>query len=302
MNIQQLSIEQYDKMSLKEKTQFYHNIIPEMDFIPAIRLKRTKNMKTRGDKQIDGKLTFIDELRRVDKKVTNFSYLCICECGNWTIVTNRHFDLKDIISCGCYRKARGAQMCKTMGTEHFIDMTNQIYGDLKVIRKTEERMHEGIVWECECVKCGHVQKVQGRLLRLGTKSFCERCSLRKSKGERLIANLLTISNLEFEREKTFNNCRFPNTNRLAVFDFYVNNEYIIEYDGEQHFSPQRFNNITEEEAKNNFQKLLKRDNYKNQWCKEQNIPLIRIPYTHLEQLCIKDILNNKDNQFLLNCN
>jgi hypothetical protein len=29
---------------------------------------------------------------------------------------------------------------------------------------------------------------------------------------------------------------------------------------------------------------------KNQWCKENNIPLIRIPYTHLKDLSIEDLI------------
>lgn len=28
---------------------------------------------------------------------------------------------------------------------------------------------------------------------------------------------------------------------------------------------------------------------KNQWCKDNNIPLIRIPYTHLDKLIIEDL-------------
>ena len=42
------------------------------------------------------------------------------------------------------------------------------------------------------------------------------------------------------------------------------------------------------------EKLLKttreHDNFKNKWCKENNIPLIRIPYTHYNELSIKDIM------------
>jgi hypothetical protein len=30
--------------------------------------------------------------------------------------------------------------------------------------------------------------------------------------------------------------------------------------------------------------------FKNQWCKENNIPLIRIPYTHFEDICLEDLL------------
>ena len=41
-----------------------------------------------------------------------------------------------------------------------------------------------------------------------------------------------------------------------------------------------------------------RDLIKNQWCRENDIPLIRIPYTHLTQLCIEDLLL-ETSQFLI---
>jgi hypothetical protein len=81
-----------------------------------------------------------------------------------------------------------------------------------------------------------------------------------------------------------------NTN--AKFDFYVNNKYLIEYDGEQHFAPCRFGSIPQEEAEQRFKKQQEYDKLKNQWCKEHKIPLIRIPYTHYNDLCLKDLLLN----------
>lgn len=39
-----------------------------------------------------------------------------------------------------------------------------------------------------------------------------------------------------------------------------------------------------------FEKTQQRDNYKNQWCKDNNIPLIRIPYIHYDDLCIEDLM------------
>ena len=42
--------------------------------------------------------------------------------------------------------------------------------------------------------------------------------------------------------------------------------------------------------KENFLKTQERDALKNQWCKDNNIPLIRIPYTHLNNLKIEDLL------------
>jgi hypothetical protein len=99
---------------------------------------------------------------------------------------------------------------------------------------------------------------------------------------------LKQNNLSFIKEKTFNTCIFPNTNYFAKFDFYIDNKYLIEYDGEQHFYPMSFGSQKE----TGTEKLLKtqeRDKFKNQWCKDNNIPLIRIPYTHYNNLCIEDL-------------
>lgn len=74
-----------------------------------------------------------------------------------------------------------------------------------------------------------------------------------------------------KHKKLFENCRFPNTNYKAKFDFYVNNQYIIKYDGIQHFK--KLNNNWE-----SLSTIQEKDNFKNEWCIKHNIPIIRIPY------------------------
>ena len=113
----------------------------------------------------------------------------------------------------------------------------------------------------------------------------------KSMGEKLITQLLENNNHNYIKEFSFSNCRFLDTNRPAKFDFYVDDKYIIEFDGKQHFQPERFNNyIMKEEALSIFVKTKQHDEFKNQWCKDNNVPLIRIPYTHLDDLCIEDLI------------
>ena len=74
-----------------------------------------------------------------------------------------------------------------------------------------------------------------------------------------------------------------------VFDFYLPQQNtLIEYDGEQHFHP-----IQDDKYK--YQELKERDEYKNQWCKNNNITLIRIPYTQYSFLSIKDLLPDSSN-------
>ena len=58
------------------------------------------------------------------------------------------------------------------------------------------------------------------------------------------------------------------------FDFFIENKYIIEYDGEQHFHPNTFFDDTED----SFFIRRSHDLIKNKYCFDNNIPLIRIPY------------------------
>lgn len=134
----------------------------------------------------------------------------------------------------------------------------------------------------KCPFCNKDFKAEISAIKMGKQYSCG-CK-RTSQGEEKISTLLKQNNICFNKEKTFNTCRFLNTNALARFDFYVNNSYLIEFDGIQHFQTNGW--ITAEDLINS--KI--RDNYKNQWCKDNNIPLIRIPYWHLKDLCIEDLL------------
>ena len=74
------------------------------------------------------------------------------------------------------------------------------------------------------------------------------------------------------------------------YDFIILNDneqplYLIEYDGEQHFkSVERWGG--EEKLK----KQQEYDKIKNNYAINHNLPLIRIPYTHYKDLCLKDLL------------
>lgn len=53
----------------------------------------------------------------------------------------------------------------------------------------------------------------------------------------------------------------------------------IEYDGKQHFIPVCYGGISKERAEENLKECQKRDKIKDDFCKENNYPLLRIPYT-----------------------
>lgn len=84
--------------------------------------------------------------------------------------------------------------------------------------------------------------------------------------------MLTEQGIPFVKEYSFDN--FIRKNKKYRFDYYVNNAYLIEIDGQYH---------SKIEAE-------KDDKIKNNYCKNHNIPLIRIPVDKLRDILINDIL------------
>lgn len=97
----------------------------------------------------------------------------------------------------------------------------------------------------------------------------------RSLGEKVIAKILFDLNIDFIEQYSFNNLRSPK-GVLLRFDFYLPKENVlIEYDGIQHFFPNKnFNNNNYED----WQYNRSLDRMKDQYCQDNNISLIRIPF------------------------
>lgn len=108
-----------------------------------------------------------------------------------------------------------------------------------------------------------------------------------SKGEAAIESYLKSKNINFVPEYRFDDCK--NKNPLP-FDFYLPEQNLcIEYDGIQHFKPATFGGINMELAIKNLELQKLKDNIKTEYCKDNNIKLIRIPYIKYPN--IEKILN-----------
>lgn len=120
---------------------------------------------------------------------------------------------------------------------------------------------------------------------------CPKCE--KSKGEKNIELFLKNNNIIFEPQYKINNCKniLPLPFDFAVFKNEEKTEiiYLIEYDGEFHYMEPKF--IKNEQKRINTLKLTqKRDKIKSDYCINNNINLIRIPYWDFNN--IENILNN----------
>jgi predicted nucleic acid-binding Zn-ribbon protein len=126
------------------------------------------------------------------------------------------------------------------------------------------------------VNCPEHGNFDIKLLNHLNGSGCPECYI-NSKGEDKIIEIFKKNNIEYEYQKKFNSCR----NILPLpFDFYIpEKNTLIEYDGIQHFKPvEQFGG--EAEYKNRV--IL--DSIKSKWCKDNNIYLIRIPYTEYDNI------------------
>ena len=224
-----------------------------------------------------GKLTVIKPTEQRQNQCVVWE--CKCDCGNITYVKSNSLLSGNTKSCGCLHKELLHELMVP-------DLIGQKFHHLTVVEKGEIDKHGKQLWKCKC-DCGNPKDIFLTTTTLKSGNT-QSCGCQKSKGENRIIELLTEYNIPFTQQKTFQDCIFPDTKGLARFDFYVNDTYLIEYDGIQHFAASKYEKSWNTQEK--VEHTQSHDTIKNQWCKKHKIPLIRIPYTHLKDLCIEDLL------------
>lgn len=213
-------------------------------------------------------------------------YTCKCDCGGSTVTVRRNLESGISQSCGCLSKEAMQSYINSIK----IDLTGKKFGKLTVIQQSKEHgSHGQAKWECQC-DCGSKIVAWGQSLRERRTPSCG-CLI--SSGEEKIAALLSQVGIQFTREQTFSGLKSKKQrNCYYRYDFGVRDKdgklsYIIEYDGEQHFWMKYYSGWSTEETilKNHY-----RDIEKNQYCFDNNIPIIRIPFSHKDEIRIDDLL------------
>lgn len=161
----------------------------------------------------------------------------------------------------------------------------QQFGFIKVLGKGSKQGY--ILGECECgtireFALKHLKgQHHGRTISCGCKQ--------KSSGEIKIENILKENNINYQIQY-----KIKDFSPYASFDFAIFNNKgeiykLIEFDGEQHFKP-----IEHFGGEEKFLIQQNRDKKKNEYCKNNNIILQRIPYydydkINLEYLSLSEI-------------
>lgn len=121
--------------------------------------------------------------------------------------------------------------------------------------------------ECRC-DCGELFNTTSLLVRNNQQIRCQKCSKKQSSYERKTEEWLIENGVEFYKQYRFDDCRDC---RTLPFDFYLPSKNIcIEVDGEQH---------NKEHSIYYSDKTVRHDGIKDEYCVENGIQLIRIPFS-----------------------
>ena len=151
-------------------------------------------------------------------------------------------------------------------TEEFINKSKNIHGDKYDYSLVEyKKSHDKVKIICKKHNKIFEQTPANHLIGQG----CPKCN--ESKGEKIIEEFLINNNIKYIKQYKFDNCKYK---YKLPFDFYLPNyNTCIEYDGKQHFEIIKYWG-----GEDNFNKIKIRDEIKNNYCKINNIKLIRIKY------------------------
>lgn len=261
--------------------------------ISTSNIKRTKSCGcARGQNKLNikpgdkfGKLTVLEEIPERDKK-RRIHYKCQCECGN--ITTPNASDLKSGNSTSCGKCTPFWDYVK------YHDLKNQHFGKLIALEPVLDKQDEcylnqkgrSLFWLCQC-ECGNIVKISANHLTQGRTRSCGCMIGKESQGQQEIRFLLESNNINFKQEITFQDLKLINKLR---FDFGIYNDSnklirLIEFDGEQHYKNQNFFQ--------DLQYIKNNDKIKNEYCKNNNISLVRIPYWEKDKITLEMLLGDK---------
>lgn len=205
-------------------------------------------------------------------------WVCKCDCGNICERSLTNLQRSGRHSCGCYNKEQVTNLNKK-------DLTNQKFGLLTVLEETDRRTNSGgIIWKCLC-DCGNITYVSTNSLTTKNTSSCGCISY--SIGEKNIIKLLDKNNINYIKQFSDKELGYKK------FDFAIlqNNQIVrlIEFDGQQHYNDKSGLWLGKETSA----EIRARDEIKNQYAKNHNIPLVRIPYWYRDNLTIDMLLGDK---------
>lgn len=184
---------------------------------------------------------------------------------------NHHLNGKGCKSCG---RLNNISVIKST-TSKFIKKAIEVHKNLYTYENVEY-VNSRTKVNITCKKHGTYECTPNNHLR---GKGCPICKF--SKGELEILNWLTFNNISYIHQYKFTDCK---NKRPLPFDFYLpEHNTCIEFDGKQHFKiPERSKDKLKNEEE--FVNIKLRDKIKDEYCNDNNIHLLRIPYNEISNI------------------
>ena len=194
---------------------------------------------------------------------------CKCKIDGTTWSTTPTSLLSASIGCPtCISKSTGERCRK--GNEQFLDELKLINPDILPL---EKYINEITKIKCKCLKHNYIWYASpNKILR--RKTGCPKCA--SYHNENNLDNILDNWGFNYQIQKRYKDCIDKKT--LPFDKYLIDYGILIEYDGEGHYMPIRRGSMSENDAIKQFELVKKHDQIKTEYCKKNNIPLIRIPY------------------------
>lgn len=215
---------------------------------------------------------FIEEMNQINPniqiigKYVNNKYLIRVKCKTcgreWTPTPNSLLEHRGCQKCSGLMKKTQEEFIEQMRIKH---PTIKVVGNY-VNNRTKVR--------CFCDVCEkYFDGTPHAMLDGG--NGCPLCTT--SRGENKIKQWLNKHDFLYNQQYSFADCVDV---RVLPFDFYLpENNVAIEYDGVQHFKQNDYFG-----GQDSFNILIKHDKIKSNYCKDNNIKLIRIPYFEFDNI------------------
>ena len=235
------------------------------------RKKKSEKLKKSNEKFLQELYTINPNILVLDKYVNDKTKLrCKCKIDGYEWLSKPNYLLS---GHGCHKCSNAERY----NTDSFIEKMQNINSNIEILG---EYVNARTKIKCRCLLCGYKWSTAPN--NLISDKGCPNCNT--SKGEKRIKNFLEDNKVKYISQYKFKDCK--NVNQLP-FDFYLSDYHMcIEYDGRQHF--ESINHFGGEEK---FNLTQLRDNIKTQYCQDNKIKLLRIPYWEFNN--IENILENE---------
>lgn len=220
---------------------------------------------------------------------TKYTFACV-NCGEDIIKSFTKFKEGQNTCEKCYRERIKLKMSKS--NEEYLEELR--FNNIDIV-PLEEYQGGDTPIKHRCPKClSEDWTPTPTNIISGHSNSCMGC--RSSRGEDVISNYLNLRNIRYVKEYKFKDLK-SSKNYYLRFDFAVFDGLseviviIIEYDGLHHYEPIHYSRDISKNI-SSFERTKYNDAVKNQYCKDNNIPLLRIPYWEFEN--IEDLLNSNE--------